>query len=36
MVAMILAALFLGEHLTWRHGIGAGLIVAGTVIIARI
>src|SRR6267154_6029030 len=35
-VAMLLAALFLGEHLTWRHGIGAGLIVAGTVIIAKI
>src|SRR5882672_8850474 len=26
-VAMVLAALFLGEHLTWRHGIGAGFIV---------
>src|SRR5437660_9463052 len=35
-VAMALAAVFLGEHLTWRHGIGAGLIVAGTVIIAKI
>jgi transporter family protein len=35
-VAMVLAALFLGEHLTWRHGIGAGLFVAGTVIIAKI
>ena len=35
-VAMVLAALFLGEHLTWRHGIGAGLIVIGTVIIAKI
>src|SRR2546425_6597746 len=35
-VAMVLAALFLGEHLTWRHGVGAGLIVAGTVIIAKI
>src|SRR5213593_1719411 len=35
-VAMALAALFLGEHLTWRHGIGAGLIVTGTVIIAKI
>ena len=35
-VAMLLAALFLGEHLTWRHGIGAGLIVTGTVIIAQI
>ena len=28
-VAMVLAALFLGEHLTWRHGIGAGLIQGG-------
>src|SRR2546423_9779459 len=35
-VAMVLAALFLGEHLTWRHGIGAGFIVTGTVIIAKI
>src|SRR5437773_2500291 len=35
-VAMVLAAVFLGEHLTWRHGIGAGLIVVGTVIIAKI
>ena len=36
LVAMVLAALLLGGHLTWRHGIGAGLIVAGTVIIAKI
>src|SRR5260370_5281248 len=35
-VAIILAALFLGEHLTWRHWIGAGLIVTGTVIIAKV
>ena len=35
-VAMVLATLFLGEHLTWRYGIGAGLIVAGAVIIAKI
>jgi transporter family protein len=35
-VAMVLSALFLGEHLTWRHGIGTGLIVTGTVIIANI
>ena len=34
-VAIVLAALFLGEHLTWRHWIGAGLIVSGTVIIAK-
>jgi bacterial/archaeal transporter family protein len=36
LVAIILAALFLGEHLTWRHWIGAGLIVIGTVIIAKV
>jgi drug/metabolite transporter (DMT)-like permease len=35
LVAMVLAALFLGEVVTWRHWIGAGLIVAGTVIIAK-
>jgi len=35
-VAMVLAAFFLREHLTWRHGIGAGLIVTGTIIIAKI
>ena len=35
-VAMVLAMLFLGEHLTWRHWVGAGFIVAGTVIIAKI
>ena len=35
-VAMVLAALFLGEHLTWRHWVGAGFIVTGTVIIAKI
>ena len=34
-IAIALAALFLGEHLTWRHGIGAVLIVTGTVIIAK-
>src|SRR6266850_2821083 len=35
-VAMALAAIFLGESMTARHGIGAGLIVVGTVIIAKI
>jgi transporter family protein len=35
-LAMVLAALFLREHLTWRHYLGAGLIVAGTVVIAKI
>lgn len=34
-IAIILAALFLGEHLTWRHWLGAGLIVSGAIIIAR-
>ena len=34
-VAMVLAACFLGEHLTWRLWLGAGLIVTGTVVIAR-
>jgi transporter family protein len=34
-VAMVLAVLFLGEHSTWRLWFGAGLIVTGTVIIAR-
>lgn len=34
-VAIILAALFLGEQTTWRHWIGAGLIVSGSIIIAR-
>src|SRR4030088_1356012 len=29
-LAMILAAIFLGEHLTWRHWLGAGFIVAGS------
>jgi transporter family protein len=35
-VAMVLAVLFLGEHLTWRHWVGAGLIVTGAIIIARV
>jgi transporter family protein len=33
-VAMILAALFLHEQLTWRHWLGGALIVAGAVVIA--
>jgi bacterial/archaeal transporter family protein len=33
-VAMALAALFLGEHLTWRHIVGGTLIVSGTLVIA--
>jgi bacterial/archaeal transporter family protein len=35
-VAMVLAVLFLGEHLTWRHWIGAGFIVTGTIVIAKV
>jgi transporter family protein len=33
-VAMALAAIFLGERLTWQHWLGGGLIVAGTVVLA--
>ena len=35
-VAMILAALFLGEQLTWRHWVGGMLIVCGTIVLARV
>jgi bacterial/archaeal transporter family protein len=34
-VAMVLAALFLHETLTWRHLLGGGLIVAGAVVLSR-
>jgi transporter family protein len=34
-VAIALAALFLGERLTWQHWAGGGLIVAGAVVLAR-
>jgi transporter family protein len=34
-VAMALAAIFLGEELTLAHWLGGALIVAGTVVIAR-
>lgn len=34
-VAMALAALVLGEHLTWRHALGGVLIVIGSIVIAR-
>lgn len=34
-VAMVLAALFLGERLTWQHWLGGGLIVTGTIVLAR-
>src|SRR5262249_34427346 len=33
-IAMVLAAVFLREHLAWLHWLGGGLIVAGTVVIA--
>src|SRR5262249_29251098 len=33
-VAIILAALFLHEQLTWQHWIGGGLIVAGSIVLA--
>jgi transporter family protein len=32
-VAMALAALFLGEQLTWRNWLGGGLIVAGAIVL---
>ncbi len=34
-VAMILAVVFLGERLTWQQWVGGGLIVAGTIVLAR-
>jgi bacterial/archaeal transporter family protein len=34
-VAMVLAAIFLGESLTWVHWLGGLLIVAGAVILAN-
>lgn len=33
-VAMVLAALFLGEALTWHHWLGGALIVAGAILVA--
>jgi len=33
-VAILLAAAFLGEKLGWQHGVGGLLIIAGSVIIA--
>jgi bacterial/archaeal transporter family protein len=35
-VAMVLAAIFLGESLTWVHWLGGTLIVAGAVILAYV
>jgi transporter family protein len=34
-VAMALAALVLGETLNWRHLVGGGLIVSGTIVLTR-
>ena len=34
-VAIVLAVLFLGEETTWRHWVGGGLIVFGSVLIAQ-
>jgi transporter family protein len=33
-VAMLLAAVFLHEQLTWRHWLGGALIVSGTLVLA--
>ena len=33
-VAIVLAVLFLGERLSWKEGVGAGLIVAGALLLA--
>ncbi len=33
--AIVLAAIFLGETLTWRHAIGAVLIVTGAIVISK-
>jgi transporter family protein len=33
-VAIVLAAAFLGERLTWQHYVGGGLIVCGTLVLA--
>jgi transporter family protein len=35
-VAMVLAALFLGEQLTWKHWVGGLLIVSGAVLLATV
>ena len=34
-VAMALAMLFLNEQPTWRHWLGGGLIVSGTMVLTR-
>ena len=35
-VAMALGVLFLGERLEWQHWLGGGLIVSGTLVLARV
>jgi bacterial/archaeal transporter family protein len=35
-VAMALAAAFLGERLTWQHCVGGVLIVSGTIVLAYV
>jgi bacterial/archaeal transporter family protein len=35
-VAVALAALLLGERLTWPHWLGGGLIVSGTLVLAHV
>lgn len=34
-IAMILAAVFLHEQLTWRHWLGGALIVSGTLVLSK-
>jgi len=34
-LAILLSVLFLGEKLTWQTGLGAGLILAGTLVLIR-
>ena len=33
-VAILLAAIFLHEHLTWQNWVGGALIVSGTIVLA--
>ena len=33
-VAIVLAALFLGEQLSWQHWVGGALVVAGALVLA--
>lgn len=34
-LAIVLSVVFLGERLTWQTGVGAGLIVIGTLVLIR-